>query len=487
MPKLSSDIFELSDFGNQLAQKYMDDISEETLHMSTFGYLNEINSIMLQNAVVVSGELSNEAIPTRAKFDRNVITHALSVGINDINAKPAVMKVTLFFPEIIAIQNMSNDRLIIDKNIPIYFDDIEFHLDYDLLIYRTKLIDGRYVYSANYIIDRPNPVSNITNPYLPPVWVMNLTKLGTFIGVMCSITQVEYREINTKILSDNMIENKTFSFDYEGQLAAFDLEVKDPDGEVKYLTPLYDGLYDSAIKDYCYYTFVDANTIRIKFNKDVYEPRANSDVTVRLYTSRGTEGNFPTYKNKIQSEKNNYDVVSKSSSGSPFDNYDSLTGVPITINTTMRYPYNSLYMLVQQRGDQGSANGENRSSIAMLQKKIPKEALARGSVTNSTDLNNYFNQINTDYSCLKVFRKRDNQLERLYYTYNLIKDTKNNIVPTNTIDLNVPYDYFIDHDTPDIHHPLVLVPGTKFWYCKNIAVSMRVLSMMASSMKDSLI
>lgn len=449
MPKLSSDIFELTTFTNDLARKYMDDVSEETLFMSTFGMIADVSANMLQNAVVVSGELSNEAIPTRAKFDRNVITHALSVGIKDINAKPATMKVIMYFPEKITVANMKNDRVIIDKDIPYYFEDIEFHLDYDLLIYRTKLIDGSYVYSANYFMDGyPNPISKIANPYLPPVGVFKIweegdtvSKLQTYIAVMCTLTQVEYREINTKILTDNMIENKTFTFDYDGQMAGFDLIVKDPDGEEKRLTPLYDGLYDDAVKEnYFYYTYVDANTVRVKFNKDVYEPRANSNVTVRLYTSRGIEGNF-TYKDQIMKG----------------------------INDTLRYPYNGLYVLIRQRGDDGSVNGENRASTTTLQKKIPKEALARGSVTNSTDLNNYFNQINTENSVLKVFRKRDNQLERLYYTYNLIKDTKNNIVPTNTIDFKVPYSYFVNSYDPDLHKGLVLVPGTKIWYCKGIA------------------
>ena len=430
-----SDVFELENFTNDLAKKHMDDLSDETLFMSTFGMIADTTAQMMQNAVVVSGELSNEAIPTRAKFDRNVITHALSVGINDINAKPSTMKVIIFFPEKILLENMKDDNIIIDKDIPIFYGDYEFHLDYDMRIYRTFLADGvHYVYSARYIMDKPNPISTIKNPYLPPISVFKLTDLTSFIGIMCTISQIEYREIQTKILTDNLIENKTFTFDFDGQLAAFDLTIVDPrDPDYpKYLTPVYDGLYDDSIDMYCYYSFVDSNTIRIKFNKDVYEPVANSQITIRLYTTHGSEGNF-TYKDDVT----------------------------VTINSTLRYPYNSLYMLLKQRGDNGAFFGEDRATVAQLQKKIPKEALARGSVTNATDLNNYFNQINTENSHLKVFRKRDNQLERLYYTYNIIKDTENNVVPTNTIDVKVPYSYFTNSGSAV--DSLTILPGTKIY------------------------
>lgn len=437
----ASDVFELTKYTNDLAKQHMDDVTEETLFMSTFGMIADVSAQMLQNAVIVSGELSNEAIPTRAKFDRNVITHALSVGINDINAKPSTMKVMIFFPEKILLENMKDDEIIIDKDIPIYYGDYEFHFDYDMRIYRTFLADGKsYVYSARYIMDTPNPVSEITNPYLPPIAVFKLTDLTSFIGIMCTISQVEYREIHTKILTDNLIENKTFTFDYDGQMAAFDLIIVDPrDPEYpKHLTPVYDGLYDDSIDMYCYYSFVDANTIRIKFNKDVYEPIANSEITVRLYTTQGAGGNF-TYKDDVM----------------------------VTINSTLRYPYNALYMLVKQRGDNGAFFGEDRATVTQLQKKIPKEALARGSVTNATDLNNYFNQINTENSHIKALRKRDNQLERLYYTYNIIKDGNNNVVPTNTIDVKVPYRYFPNAGSTDLNESLTILPGTKIFFCKD--------------------
>lgn len=67
-----------------------------------------------------------------------------------------------------------------------------------------------------------------------------------------------------------------------------------------------------------------------------------------------------------------------------------------------------------------------------MKKLNPKEALARGSVTNSTDINNYFNTIADEDNKIFFFKKMDNPLSRLYYAF-LLMDTTTNIIPTNTI------------------------------------------------------
>ena len=90
--KISSDIFDITNFVNSLKSKYIPVDNEETLYTSTFGYIGELASNLLQNTIIATSEYSNEAISTRAKFDRNVIIHAMSLGIDKVNAVPATMK-----------------------------------------------------------------------------------------------------------------------------------------------------------------------------------------------------------------------------------------------------------------------------------------------------------------------------------------------------------------------------------------------------------
>ena len=88
---LSTDIYDVSGFLDQIRQDHIPDIDETSAMVGIFGYMNEMFSQSLQNSLIVSAETSNEAIPTRAKFVKNVINHAMNLNITDIYAKPASM------------------------------------------------------------------------------------------------------------------------------------------------------------------------------------------------------------------------------------------------------------------------------------------------------------------------------------------------------------------------------------------------------------
>lgn len=399
---LSSDVYEITELIEQIKNDNISGVDQLTLAMSIFGYFSELGSAMMQSAVTMAAEYSNEAIPVKAKFEKNIITHALTLGIEGLNAQPATQKVIMLFPEDILIANMVNDRLTLDKDMKIMINKFEFHLDYDVIISRSKLPDGSYVYTGMYNIIRQNPISSITNPYLPPIGRMMSSNVP-LVGVTVDLHQVEYTQIYKKILTTNPLENKIITFEFESQLASFDVDAIE-NGEEYHLTPVYDGLI-SDNDTYCYYQYMDTNNIRIKFDENIYLPQVNADVTVNVYTTQGDEGNF-TY----------------------------IDGPFTYIFSSENYSYNRLYASIQVIGS--SSNGIDRKSVEELKKLIPPAALARGNVTNTTDLNNYFNQINTDDVQLLFLKKIDNNLERLYYSYLLMRKD-NMIVPLNTIPVNL--------------------------------------------------
>lgn len=402
MANINADIYGLSEFVNDIKKQFIN-IPEDTLYMGTFGYTGEVYSNMLQNAVIMASEYSNEGIPVKAKFEKNIITHALSLGISNINATPAKMSILLGFMESDLVNSMRNDRFVFDKDSSIYIENFEFHTDYDIIINRNKLPNGEYTYTARYDITRKNPLSTTTNPYLTPPARM-VVENEMFIYVQCDIRQYEQSKIYRKILTDNPIENKTLTFDFDSQLASFELDVTEGNNNI-HLVPMYEGLYESTLERYCYYSYIDSSNIRIKFNRDSYEPRINSDVTIDLKTTQGAKGNF-TYKNELSFNFN-----------------------------SEKYGYSNLVVTIKPIGN--SEFGSDKKSIDDLKRMIPKEALSRGSITNTTDLNNFFNMIDTDLSKLYFYKKRDNQLERLYYSYILLKDSEGTIIPTNTIDIKI--------------------------------------------------
>ena len=429
---LSTDIYGVNEYVNNIKKNYITDVNEDTLMLGIFGYLGQIHSDMLQNSIIMASEFSNESIATKAKFEKNIIAHALGLGITDINAVPAQMDVLLTFIENDII-NWANAitadgeelpwTFVFDKDNPIYFGDYEFHTDYDIVIKKVEVTTQgpkkRFAYTAQYDADDmaiPNPVApDNLNPYLTPPVKVNLEGMNV-IFTRCTIRQVTKAVQSTKVLADNDVSAKTITFTFEGQLAGFSLDVTEG-SETYHMIPVYEGLnVDTAGQLYFWYTYLDSNTIRIKFDRNSRIPAVNANVQINIQTTQGYKGNFTFYDT-------NYPEFSFESERL---NYSNIT--------------------CQVRPVDGSAMyGTDKKSIEELKQIIPKEALSRGAITNLTDLENYFNQLDTDYSKLYFYKKRDNCLERLYYSFIIMKNDLN-IIPTNTVNLAVSTDDMISED-----------------------------------------
>ena len=106
---LTADVYGISSYVNEMNKQFNPAVSDDTAMLGIFGYMNQIMSDMYQNSIVMASEFSNESIPTKAKFEKNIIAHALSLGIEDINATPAQMDVLLTFNES-DISNWANSK-----------------------------------------------------------------------------------------------------------------------------------------------------------------------------------------------------------------------------------------------------------------------------------------------------------------------------------------------------------------------------------------
>lgn len=400
---MSTDIYKIADFVESIKAKYMD-IPEDTLVLGVYGFISSMFNNLIENTATMSAEYAYEAIPTKAKFERNIIAHALSLGINRIYATPAELDVIMCLPEQIIIDNMTNNSFTLDKDIIYNIGEDQLYpymIDYDIILRRDKLTNGKYVYSARYDITGKNEVSDLISPYLPTIEVMSLEGEACIV-LKTTLRQLSHNEIYKKILVNNPLENRVLTFQFENQLSFFYVEVEE-DGIIHYLKPIYDGLYNNDIDtEYINYSFLDNNNIRLIFNEDSYLPRVNVDVTIHIYTTLGSVCNFSL---------NEYSSVQRL--------------------TSSRFTYNySPWVLIQNIGD--SQYGIDRLSVTEIKNLIPKEALSLGTVTTYTDLNNTFNSIQSESCRLYFLEKINNQLSRLFYAYLVLKDG-DNIIPTNTI------------------------------------------------------
>ena len=436
--KLSTDVYDIAKIVEAIKQKYTE-ISEDTLALGIYGYFNEMHTNILENTTVMAANYANEAVPTKAKFERNVICHAVSLGINNIRATPAAIQVLYAIPEKELIANMQDDTFILDKEITVTFGSdpalqYDYILDYDIVIKRNLLPTGKYVYTAYYNMNKWNEVSDIDTPYLPAIAVINYGP-DNFIALSTILREVTHSQVYKKITVTNPLETMTVNFGFENQLAYFYVEAVE-DGVTHTLECCYDGLYSTKGNEYCNYMYIDDKNIRIKFNRDSYQPRTNADVTVHVFTTHGSACNF-SYKENIQQE-----LQSK------------------------RFGYKNMYCIIRPLTD--SQDGVDKMGIEAIRAAIPKQMLMRNSVTTYTDLNNYFNSLNNEYIRLLFLEKIHNQEERLFYTYLLLKDDNLNIIPTNTVDVTFSRDMFANIN----RFNYTLAPGSMFYHdktqCKGI-------------------
>ena len=213
---LDTDIYNLTNVVLSVQKQHMELESDRTRAVGINGYFADINSLQLQTSTIVASEVANEMWPSRAKFEKNVLAHALIFNIPDINAVPATINVYIGIPEVTINQLLTNDRVVLDKESPIYIGGFEYHLQYDLNIVRNVIENNEIVYTAVYDISRKNPISQIENPYTTPPFIQ-VYNTERYLVVGVTLMQVEHVSITRKLLTNNPIENKTFEFEFENQ------------------------------------------------------------------------------------------------------------------------------------------------------------------------------------------------------------------------------------------------------------------------------
>ena len=443
---INTDIYDIASSVNDVKSRYIEDIDEDTLSLGIFGFISDIESKKIQTATIMSAQLGNELFPTRAKLTKNVLAHAVYNNITDINAVPATMTINIgiklsdFENYMIEDPETGLQKFIFDAKCPIFIEDIEFHFEYDIILSRsetaTTAAEQGYVYSAHYDMENKNRLSKITEPYLKQPFLIQLTSYGStidgdnqnyYIIFQANIRQYTIEETSDKMISDSVIENKTFTFEFSNQLADFDVYVTVEGITTRLIPILYGGeIIDDPETRYCWYFFVSENTIRITFDSASYIPGLNSDILVRAYTTLGANGNFE-YK-KYDTEEGGLYVDLESEKY----NYDRIQGLAFLV-TDSHY-------------------GENSKTKEELQKLIPKMAHTRAGITTEQDVLDYFNLISTDTNRLVMRKKVDNQIARIWYAFFLLKDENNNVLPSNTINfrLRANLDMDPDHQSPGV-------------------------------------
>ena len=413
---INTDVYDILDSIKKVQSRYIEDEDETTLALGIYGFIADTEAKKIQISTIMAGQLGNEMFATRANLTKNVLAHATYHGITDINATPAKITATICV-KISDIEKYHNDNCFyLDSECPIFIDTYEFHLDYDVRIRRRKTSENNYSYSAQYIITDDdgdkiyNPLSNISNPYLKQPFIISIGP-EKYIGIQATLKQYSIETTTDSMVSDSIIENKTYTFQYDNQIADFKVTCTDNGVETLVTPYMYGSVINPEVDNYCWYIYTADNTVRITFDNKSYMPGLNTQIEIKAYTTLGKSGNFE------------YLGIDRTSEGLYIDMESD------------KYGYKAISCYFVAVTD--SEGGSDKKIKEELQKLIPKAAMSRGSITTETDLQGYFNMINTDSNRIVMRKKRDNQLERIWYAYNLLKDDFGNVIPTNTINIKL--------------------------------------------------
>lgn len=445
---ISSDVYDIVRSVNSLKQRYIDNKDETTLSLGIFGFISDVLSKEIQTDTIMTGIYGNEMFPARAQLTRNVLTHAIYNSILDINAIPAKLVVNIGLKvsdfKKYAIFKDNRYEFVFDHMCALFVGDYEFHLDYDIILKQSARNED--VFSAQYDMSKVNRISDVNQPYLNQPFVIEIGDFK-YIVFQATVRQVTITEIHDKVISNSIIDNKTYTFSFPDQLVDFDVYVSDRNGNAVRLLPLLTGTiasdYDTK---YCWYLFMSDNSIRISFDSKSFIPGANSDIYIKVYTTLGKKGEF-TYS-KIDQYSEGFFVELKSD--------------------YLGYSNVNCYLIANS----DSYDGHDRKTKEELQALIPKAAISRGSITTETDVANYFNLIDNPDNRLVMRKKIDNNIARVWYCYMLLKDPMNNLIPTNDIQIRIDIskDYMILCDD-DAKVRKLLPAGSIFIYDNDAGIA----------------
>jgi len=414
----SYDIME--DWLNNIAPKYMDVEDVNTLKTSLFGYINEVMSKTVRNSHYHKNMIMNEVSLNTASLPHTIYNEAILQNYEIKGGNPARMTVSVSIgkDDIInnsvhiaedeklssSITNEYNDDVIIfriDNSNYFNVDEYKYMLEYDILIIGTKGDDGSYALSARYDIDGEKEIINeLTDPYLK-MWIEN-----DMIFIIANIFNMTKHEKVFDIYSDDVTENIFYDINIDSQLVDFFPHYIHND-EDNIINKYFNSTFIPDDDEYCYYTFTDDENLQVFFSTlpTAFKPKFNSSLNVEYYTTKGSECNF-------------------SFSGDIYYSFEDSK-------------LETVQVLVIPISD--STDGKDKMTLMEIKQDLIKNYLTRNSIITENDLNNYFNTLtnltNINRGEIQFIKKRDDIIKRIVSSYIFMKDSNNNIIPSNTFDL----------------------------------------------------
>lgn len=419
---------------SDIATQYFNFEEMNLYKIGLFGYVNEVMATVTADCFNAVNIAKREFYSATAQNIASYYKMAGQYGIPLPMATPARCTLALFIPESVIIANSTVQNgtytFILDNTLEIMVDTKQFTLDYPIRIL-AKYFNGSYSYTTYFDTSLYNSIADKSIKYLQNKVIPIEGRNHLVISVM---TQQYSVTTDYKPLTRNgSIESVSVIFDYSGELAGFDIYyTEEPGISVEKYIPKFSIHEATPNSEYCIYELLSDNKIKITFPKNAYfAPKLNSEVSCKIYTTLGADGNFDEFLSDLN--------ISTNSEKYPYNNGINIRGI---VN--------------------GSATkGADKKSDEEFIQLIKDAVCTNNTISNAADLQIFFNSLVHDKSLRVEFSKqRDDALERIYNSFILLKDSAENVIPTNTCNL------YIGKNNFDVYSDGrgVIKPGKVFKY-----------------------
>ena len=433
----------------EIAPKYFNFDTSELHRSGIFGYVNDVMATVSTDGSRAMSNARREFYPTTAIWEKSFYKmgalHKLSYPL--ANPAKATMLIMLKESEIINYAEVINGKykFVLDNNMTILAGEIEFMLDYPIIIQATKKRVGssvlsqnddnltstiKYAYTVRYDMTYKNSLNSQTSPYITARTAVYAGE--TFLIMKVSGRQVVKSMSMQTITKSPTVTNVSLDFPFDGQLANFEVFYREANSSNTYQLIKLPQNSSPINGKFCMFQMLKHNVIRINFPMNAYfTPKFNSIIEIHIYTTRGVGGNKPQY---------DLDLICNSDSE--------------------LYPYNKMVSVLGQiRGS--SIGGTDLPTIDDFKQTVITAYATNNVYVTEKDLQSSFDLI-ADLSRNKIlfFKKRDDVFERLFGAYMLIKDLNANVIPTNTLTMELMND---DLDAySNVTNKAIIKPG-KVW------------------------
>lgn len=364
---------------NQMTSGYFDIENTNMLNVGMLGLALDYMATGTEDVLNILSMYIKEIMPNTAQLPETIYNHAARLQIEDMTATPAQMEIIIFIEEsdIVSKGTPAGQHINfhIDSDMVVDVEGKRFMMDYGVLI-TAKPHRGDYIFTATYVMDSDNSISDVTNPYIR---TRRLNHSGSkYLGLILTVRNIDKFTRIENLIDNDKINLPTLSFTFNDQLAGFDVLYREP-GAADYIQLTKRLFNASPIKDpFCFYRLRDESTVEISFTmrEGYFQPMFNSEIVIRYYTTIGADGNFPIYK------------------GEQF----------LVIPSSEVYDYNNNVVILGAAQSE-SFGGKPRMDLESLRLKIVELTSTSGAYNTSEDLQLFFN--NSSNGDNKIYSSRE--------------------------------------------------------------------------------